>query len=148
MTPGPYKSTESGAAQATGIPVGATVTDASWHVALHFGPSLPFPTEREALRAALDAAEDATYETPGFAPSITIDLRWKMGWEQGTPDANGRTTHSSGIGFTVHRTTYLSPDDARQRLANMDAYEPAGVPLMRNGDTVTITGDPVKVTIL
>lgn len=142
------KSTRTGLDSAPGIPAGARVAETAWHVALHYGPSLPYPTERDALVAAIEAADEAAAERPGFTPSLTIDLRWKLQWDQGALDSNGRTTHSSGLGFTVHRTTYLTPDDARNRLANMDAVygEPAPT-VLRNGDTVTITGDPVVVTV-
>ena len=129
-----FNSTTIGTDQAPFIPPGATLTSAAWHVALFYGPSLPYATEREAIVAAIDVADEAAAARPGFAPSITIDLRWNMVWDQGALDANGRATHAKGVGFTVFRRTYLSPDDARRHLANMDALYPGGdLPPVRDG---------------
>lgn len=144
----PFKAEHTGTITAPGIPAGARLVATSWHVALFYGPSAPYPTEADALRDALTEAENAAARMPGFAPRITIDLRWKMEWEQGSPDPNGRPTASSGAEFTVARTSYLTPGDAAQRLANIEhVYGEPSVPTLGNGDTLTIRGEAVEVTI-
>lgn len=117
----PFTATTTGIDTAATIPPGARLVATGWHVALFYGPGPAFPTEAAALEAAL--AEVADYRKkhgrPEFSPQVTIDLRWEMEWEQGTPDANDRPTYSAGMGFTVRRKVYATAEDAAVHLANI-----------------------------
>jgi hypothetical protein len=139
--PQPFQSTTTGLDSASAIPAGASLVGTAWHIARFYGPSAEaYPTEADALAAALDEreAEVLREDRP-----LTIDLRWKMQWEQGTPDANGRPTASCGIEFTAARRTYASAADAAQHLANIRAVYGADRvhtpvwPTVSHGDTVT-----------
>lgn len=115
---------------AAGVPVGATVTATSWHVAHLYGPGTGHPTERAAIAAGLAEAEARVAQYDGrHLPAVerfTIDLRWKMSWQQGSPDANGRSTASCGIEQTVSRVTYDTLADAREHLARIEKYASVG----------------------
>ena len=110
---------------APSIPAGATVTDATWHVAELYGPSLPFESERDAIAAGIADRADrelvnraARYPSEGAAylplpERFSIDLRWRMEFPDG-----GATE------FTVRRTTYDTLADAREHLARIDYFNP------------------------
>lgn len=93
------------------IPVGATITAATWHVAGLYGPSEPYATEAAAIADGIQKRQVGT---------LTIDLRWTMKWDPASVDANGATSHASGVTQTVSRVTYDSIDHAREHLARLE----------------------------
>lgn len=100
------------------VPAGATITAATWHVALHYGPGDPHPTERDGLAYLIDQAEKrerGERDAEGLLPegSLTLDLRWTMRYADG-----------GGVETTVSRTTYDSLDEAREHLARIDKFTP------------------------
>jgi hypothetical protein len=112
-------------------PAGATIERTSWHVAGSYGPGPEFPTEADAVHAAIEAhlrhvEAYVAAHAPGYVEAWpysgrvpSVDLRWKMKWEQGTPDANGQPTTSAGIETTVRRTTYESVEEAQAHLTRI-----------------------------
>lgn len=114
---------------APGIPVGATIVAATWHVAHLYGPGDAHETERDAIlegiaeKEAAVARHNAHYAGIGVTnrvplpETITIDLRWKMTWPY-----RGLADPATGMTFTVRRQTYASLAEAREHLARIDRY--------------------------
>lgn len=99
------------------IPVGSTVTAATWHLAEHYGPGIARETERDAILAGIAMIEEriakGTYHD-GHS-QFSIDLRWKMAHPEG-----GSTE------FTVRRQTYDTVEEAREHVENIDRYAGVG----------------------
>lgn len=151
--------TITGLDSAATIPVGAILVETSWRLARFYGPGAEtFATMRDALVKGIAERESERRDLSERllndpVRGFSIDLRWHLTWEQGTPDANGRPTYSSGLGTTIQRYTYATLDAARAHLANIDRYTPPApgtipLPPMRNGDTVTVTGPPSTMVVL
>ncbi len=112
---------------AAGIPVGATLTAATWHVAGLYGPGHPHETERDALLTGIALIEErierhnAAYASLAHGPvsdppeRFSVDLRWRMAYPEG-----------GGIEFTARRTTYADLAEAREHLARIDKYAGVG----------------------
>lgn len=117
-------STRTGFDGAPRIPIGATVARAYWAVPTSYTAGSEYPTEVEAIRAAIarwedrDAAHAAEYgpERIPFPQRLTVDLRWHMVW----PPAPGVPT--SGIDATVYRTVYENVAEAREHVTRIEKY--------------------------
>ena len=123
----------SGFRTAESIPAGATIVKAYWCLAGHDGPGEALPSEADAIRAGIHRAEQrsgALIEQQGYGNTaverFSVDLRWKLRWQQGAPDPDGRPTVSCGIEATITRTTYTSLAEAREHLARIEKYAGVG----------------------
>lgn len=99
-------------------PVGATVTRVYWVVPGHYGPSasgVEHDTEADAIREAIERAEQFVSAHPGTAPDPVVDCRWTMKY----PEGSGPT---SGIDCVMSRTTYEGVEQAREHLARIEKY--------------------------
>jgi len=113
---------------APSIPTGARVVAAYWCLAEDYGPGEARDSEADAIRAGIERWKQSEAARQGFTTlptpeAFSVDLRWKMEWDQGaTTDAHGRRTTSSGIEFTVRRTHYESIAEAEAHIDRIEKY--------------------------
>lgn len=111
-----------GLSGATLIPVGATIERAYWAVPTHYSAGSEYPTEVEAIEAAIAAwetsdAAHAAFHGPNRLPlpqNLTVDLRWSLKWEP-----SHTTSHTSGTDTVIRRTHYASVAEAREHVARI-----------------------------
>ena len=107
--------TQTGISTATLVPVGTTITAATWNVPTSYTEGVAFDTRELALIFAINEMVSAVevhnefhFSKPFFVrlpERITIDLRWTLSYPGGSEN------------LVAQRTEYASIADAREALA-------------------------------